>query len=148
MPDSTPSSSPVRALLQYQTESRILRACLPFGPMSVNSMYRSIVRPGSKFASVIISEDGKAYRAKVAEVLDPCRAHYTKDEKVRIVIQFWRPDRRAFDADNGVKSLIDCLMHSDVIEDDVSVYELEVIKHDYDESKPDGETWIDILPIW
>ena len=76
---------------------------LPF-PVSVNQYYRSI--PRGKFCSVILSQKGRDFKAKVKELVDV----YPTDKPVLVMIKLYPPSKRKYDVDNMLKSLLDSLI--------------------------------------
>lgn len=92
-----------------------IRFTFPWPP-TVNSYYR---RVGGK---TIISAEGRAFRQTVA-------AHVIADGTVRkngtitcriplVAIYAWRPDRRRYDVDNLLKSLLDACTKARIWHDD------------------------------
>ena len=83
---------------------------LPF-PVSVNQYYRSI--PRGKFCSVILSQKGRDFKAKVKSMVDL----YPTSEDVLVMIKLYPPSKRKYDLDNMLKSLLDSLIGIAYVDD-------------------------------
>jgi crossover junction endodeoxyribonuclease RusA len=88
-------------------------------PPSINGYWRSIIR--GKYASQIISEDGRAFRSSVALLFKLCPAKVKFHGSVAVDIELRRNDARRFDVDNFAKSILDGLTHAGVWRDDSQV---------------------------
>lgn len=139
---------------RYNNASKRLDITLPFAALSVNSLYRFW---RGRF---LLSARGRKFHAAVMAILGPINVAY--DEPVDVFIDAWYMNRSKWDIDNISKMLLDCLSTPrpsvltcngplesglPLIADDCQIYSLMLIKHDYDESKPEGEVWITIKPI-
>jgi crossover junction endodeoxyribonuclease RusA len=91
---------------------------LPWPP-SINGYWRSISR--GKYASQIISEDGRIFRSNVALVfkLAPKVEQFTG--RLAVEIDLVRPTHHRFDLDNMPKGIFDALTHAKVWKDDSQV---------------------------
>lgn len=108
-----------------------LRFELPWPP-SVNTYWRHIVL-GGKFkkarAQVLISEQGREYRVRVAEAVR--QQQVPKGAvKGRLAVHAvaYPPDARTRDLDNCWKGLLDALYHAGVIEDDGHIDDLHIVR--------------------
>ena len=84
---------------------------LPF-PVSVNQYYRSI--PRGKFCSVILSQKGREFKAKVKEMVD---IDTPTAKPVLVMIKLYPPSKRKYDLDNMLKSLLDSLIGIAYVDD-------------------------------
>jgi len=106
---------------------------LPWPP-SVNTYWRHIVL-GGKFkkarAQVLISEQGREYRVRVADEIR--RQRVPKGAvKGRLAVHAIAhpPDARTRDLDNCWKGLLDALYHAGVIVDDGHIDDLHIVRAD------------------
>ena len=96
-----------------------IRLVLPWPP-SVNTYWRRVAD------RVLISREGRRYRADVAaEVMVAGAAHHLR-EAVAVDVVLHPPDYRVRDTDNVLKALLDALTYAGVIEDDRQVRDLAV----------------------
>lgn len=95
---------------------------LPWPP-SVNHYYRHV---GPR---VLISREGRQYREAVTAQL---RGVVTKPLQgtLRLIAEFYPPDRRRRDLDNLLKCVQDTLQHAGLYLDDAQICELHVFKHE------------------
>lgn len=102
---------------------------LPYPP-SINHYY---IRTSK---GVAIGKKGKWYREQVGFHVAVARLprKFLGSEKLKVTIRAYAPDRRARDADNILKCLLDSLTKSKVWGDDKQIFDLRVIK-DYDQKK-------------
>ena len=84
---------------------------LPF-PVSVNQYYRSI--PRGKFCSVILSQKGREFKARVAELITE---RTPTDKPILLMIKLHAPTKRKYDVDNMLKSLLDSLIGIAYVDD-------------------------------
>ncbi len=104
-------------------EHRTLLECeLPGLPPTVNHLYRSM-RNGQRYKTA----DGRQWQegatlvfARLKKNRTPCK------ERVGVKIVFYPADNRAWDVDNRVKALQDCLAPAGVIVNDKQVAKLDV----------------------
>jgi len=108
-------------------QSTVTHITLPW-PVSVNAMYRSIVR--GKYAQAILSKRGRQYRkdAALAIKCSPAARDEPFTGQVRLDIHLYPPTRRKFDCDNMVKCVQDAMTHAGIWEDDSQVKILRVEK--------------------
>ena len=100
-----------------------LKLELPY-PVSVNQYYRSI--PRGKFCSVILSQKGREFKARVAELITE---RTPTDKPILVMIKLYPPTKRKYDVDNMVKSLLDSLIGI-AYEDDSQISCLAVSKEE------------------
>ena len=100
-----------------------LKLELPY-PVSVNQYYRSI--PRGKFCSVILSQKGREFKAKVKEMVD---IDTPTTKPVLVMIKLYPPTKRKYDVDNMLKSLLDSLIGI-AYEDDSQISCLAVSKEE------------------
>lgn len=105
-------------------EAEAVFLSLPWPP-SVNHYWRHVVI--GKRAQVFISTEGKAYRATVAAMVEQRRPARVPG-RLHVRILCYPPDRRTRDLDNLTKSLLDSLVHAEVIEDDSFIDELSIVR--------------------
>lgn len=108
-----------------------LRFSLPWPP-SVNTYWRSIVL-GGKFkkarSQVLISEQGRAYRVRVAEAVRTQRVPKGAVKgRLAVHATAYPPDARTRDLDNCWKGLLDSLYHAGVIADDGDIDDLHIVR--------------------
>ena len=89
-----------------------------------------------------IGKEGKQFRVAVAEAV----AEYgvKLEGRLAIHIALFPANRRRFDIDNRIKSLLDALQHAGCFEDDEQIDELHIIRQVL---KPQGGCTVIILPI-
>jgi len=75
---------------------------------------------------MIISAEGRSYRKAVADqvLIQRGAKHYSN--KLRVVIEAWRPGNRRRDLDNLLKAVLDSLTHAGVWEDDGNIVDLRI----------------------
>jgi crossover junction endodeoxyribonuclease RusA len=103
--------------------SRELRVTLPWPP-SINGYWRAINR--GKYASQIISEDGRRFRSSVALTFKMAPPIAPFKGRLQVEIDLHRGDRRSYDCDNFTKGIFDGLTHAGVWGDDSQVDVLTV----------------------
>lgn len=85
---------------------------LPFPP-SINHYWKH--RAIGRRASVYLSSEAIAYRAVVKNTLPATKPF---EARIRVSVQLHAPNRRKYDIDNRIKSLLDALTHSGLWVDD------------------------------
>jgi crossover junction endodeoxyribonuclease RusA len=101
-----------------QVGEKELKFDLPWPP-SINRYYRTYQ------GRMLISKDGREYRARVAEELDGVEQI---PGRLSVEIHAFPPDRRRRDLDNIQKALLDSIEHAGVIEDDANIDYLLTIR--------------------
>jgi crossover junction endodeoxyribonuclease RusA len=97
---------------------------LPWPP-TINQYWRNFN------GKVLLSKKGRAYRKDAGWLIRQAQLEQgsrTMKGDVKVVIQALPPDQRKRDLDNILKSLLDCLQHAGVLEDDSQVSNLTVIR--------------------
>lgn len=104
-------------------------AKLPYPP-SVNNYWKRGPR------GMYLSELARAYRQRVIAIIGdpPCFSG-----KLAVAVVLSPPDRRKRDIDNVLKSLLDCLAHAGVYEDDSQIVELTIRRVD---PEPPGDVLV------
>lgn len=98
---------------------------LPWAP-SMNHYWRSM-RSGKLAGLVLLSSEGRAYRARVAEIaLERGLSKARLGGSLEIDILAFPPDRRARDLDNLLKPTLDAIKHAGIIEDDVFLDDVRI----------------------
>lgn len=115
---------------------------LPWPP-STNRYWRSV---GGR---VLISRDGRQYRADVARIAAAGRTRglvprLPLADRLAVTIVAAPPDRRRRDLDNLLKSLLDALTHACIWFDDSQVDDLRVVRA---APSPRGRIEITITPL-
>ena len=100
---------------------------LPYPP-SVNHYWRHT--RGNTF----ISEEGRRYRDHVTALCIVAKAPWVKG-RVSVEVDVYPPDRRRRDLDNILKSLLDSIVHAQVITDDELIDRLVVTRKPAHESR-------------
>jgi crossover junction endodeoxyribonuclease RusA len=103
-----------------------MRLTLPWPP-SANTYYRHVSR-GPLAGRTLLSEAGRAYRKAVDAVVAQARARKALAVPLEIRIAAFPPDRRKRDLDNLLKSVLDCLEASGVIENDNLIESLSIYR--------------------
>ena len=102
---------------------------LPWPP-SVNRYWRSVN------GKVLISADGRAYRANVALMATIGKWPVWGDRNISVSIAAWFPDQRKRDLDNVLKAPLDALTHALLWTDDSQIHELHIRNMGLDRAKP------------
>ena len=103
-----------------------MRLTLPWPP-SANTYYRHVSR-GPQAGRTLLSEAGRAYRKAVDAVVAQARARKALAVPLEVRIAAFPPDRRKRDLDNLLKSVLDCLEASGVIENDNLIESLSIYR--------------------
>jgi crossover junction endodeoxyribonuclease RusA len=103
-----------------------MRLTLPWPP-SANTYYRHVSR-GPLAGRVLLGEAGRAYRKAVDAVVAQARARKALAVPLEVRIAAFPPDRRKRDLDNLLKSVLDCLEASGVIENDNLIESLSIYR--------------------
>ena len=103
-----------------------MRLTLPWPP-SANTYYRHVSR-GPLAGRTLLSEAGRAYRKSVDAVVAQARARKALAVPLEVRIAAFPPDRRKRDLDNLLKSVLDCLEASGVIENDNLIESLSIYR--------------------
>jgi crossover junction endodeoxyribonuclease RusA len=93
---------------------------LPFPP-SINHYWKH--RAIGRRASVYLSSEAIAYREAVKNTLQAAKPLQTR---LSVSVQLHAPNRRKYDIDNRVKSLLDALTHSGYWQDDELIDQLHI----------------------
>lgn len=96
-------------------------------PPSVNRYWRH-PSSGALAGRHLVSTEGRLYRALVAESALLHAIHRPATGRLEVVIDASPPDRRRRDLDNVLKSLLDALVHANVILDDEQIDKLSIIR--------------------
>ncbi len=99
---------------------------LPFPP-SLNSYYRN-VSTGKLAGRTLISEAGRRYRQAVYDLAARSSWPRFGEERLRVTIEAWMPDRRRRDLDNVLKAVLDALTHALVWRDDSQIDDLRIVR--------------------
>jgi len=75
-----------------------------------------------------IAKEGIYYRVEVAKLALPYKGFFVKEDRIRVKIQAFPPDKRRRDLDNVLKSLLDSLQHADVYIDDNQIDDLRITR--------------------
>ncbi len=98
---------------------------LPWPP-SVNTYWR--INTSSRKPGMLISREGREYRAEVAARVMLARASARITDLIRLTVELYPPDGRRRDTDNVLKAIFDALEFAGVYADDVQIHELHVIR--------------------
>jgi crossover junction endodeoxyribonuclease RusA len=104
----------------------VIEMTLPWPP-SVNSYWRHPTR-GALAGRHLISEEGRAYRVSVMEIVLIHRLGKLLTGRLAIQIKASPPDKRRRDLDNILKSLLDSITHADVIVDDSQFDAISILR--------------------
>jgi len=94
---------------------------LPFPP-SMNTYWRNFR------GRTIISPQGRAFKAAVADYVVEYRVPKLGDQKLRISMVLFPRDKRKIDIDNRIKAVLDALQDAGVFDDDFQVDELSIVR--------------------
>lgn len=92
---------------------------LPWPP-SANTYWR---RNGGRY---FISKRGQDYRAFVTKVCHPYKGFFMAEDRLRVRIKAYPPDKRKRDLDNLFKSVLDSIQHSGIYADDSQIDKLSI----------------------
>lgn len=114
---------------------------LPYPP-SVNTVYRHAVR--GKHSVMFMTQNGKDYIKTVKSLMINYGDPRFGQERVKVEIDVYPPDRRKRDLGNLDKVLMDSLQHARVFDDDGQIDDLHYVRKEV--SKP-GFVIVRITPI-
>lgn len=97
----------------------MLEIDLPWPP-SINHYWR---RNGSRY---FISKQGQDYREYVAKACYAFQGLFNAEDRLRLRIKAYPPDRRRRDLDNILKGMIDSLQHGNLFPDDSQIDKLSI----------------------
>lgn len=95
---------------------------LPFPP-SINHYWRH--RAIGRRASVYLSSEALAYRQDVKNAITATKPLTTR---LSVSVELHAPNRRKYDIDNRVKSLLDALTHAGILLDDELIDSLQITR--------------------
>lgn len=102
------------------------RFSLPYPP-SLNSYYRYNLKTHKMYTS----KEGKTYRSLVKDILfEFVEQNKTIEDKIKLSIILYPPDKRKRDIDNILKVLFDALQDAQLIKDDSQIIELNISKQE------------------
>jgi len=101
---------------------------LPWPPTS-NTYWR---RNGSRY---FISKRGQDYREYVKKVFYPYVGLFVAEDKLKVAIDAFPPDKRKRDLDNLFKSVLDSIQASGLYVDDNQIDELSIRRMPWNEDK-------------
>lgn len=134
VPPGLPLAGPL-ATLQAGADAGVILLELPWGP-SINHYYTVVLLPKKKahprdipYRGVnIIDKVGKAFRARVCDLIAQLAAHGTVTAptaaRLRVTVDLYAPTRARIDIDNRLKALLDALTKAGVWGDDSLIDEL------------------------
>jgi crossover junction endodeoxyribonuclease RusA len=91
-------------------------------PPSVNTYYRNFR------GIMVISKEGRAFKAAVADYIVEYRVPKLGDKKLKITMVLFPRDKRKIDIDNRIKAVLDALEDAGVFDNDFQVDHLEIIR--------------------
>jgi crossover junction endodeoxyribonuclease RusA len=132
-PPQTPSNSPLRDFA--------LR--LPWPP-TVNHSTRPTASGGR-----ILTAQHKEFRAQVAQVWADHRERTNGPVigRLEVDVVLFPPNRRAFDLDNRLKSLLDAMQHAGVFADDGAIDKLSIRRSIVEAGQPTGDAVVTIRTL-
>lgn len=92
---------------------------LPWPP-TANTYWR---RNGGRY---FISKRGQDYREYVSKVCYPYQGLFVAEDRLRLRIKAYPPDKRKRDLDNLFKSVLDSIQHSGIYVDDSQIDKLSI----------------------
>lgn len=108
----------------------IIRYKLPWPP-SVNAIWRSWVNTAGG-VEVSLSAEARDYRTRGMQAISdhklPWAMRFRNDERLRIHLWLYPPNRRARDIDNHAKSVLDLLEVAKIFKNDSQVDELFIYR--------------------
>lgn len=96
-----------------------LNLIIPWPP-TINTYWR---RNGARY---FISQKGISFRRHVISACSQHENYFDKEERLKIVIKAYPPDRRKRDLDNIFKSLLDSLQHAKIFQEDSQIDEIYI----------------------
>ena len=94
---------------------------LPFPP-SVNTYYRRGAH------ATYMSKAGRKFKTEVAEIVSQNKQNKLGLSRICVSMVIWPRDRRKFDIDNRIKSVLDSLQDAGVFDNDEQIDELTVVR--------------------
>lgn len=107
----------------------MIRLSIPFPP-STNRIWRHV---GPK---VLLSKEGRAYRARVAEAVMIARVQGLGRAPVVLTIHASMPDARRRDLDNLLKAAQDAMQAARLYDDDSQIVDLRIRRAGIDRANP------------
>lgn len=127
-----------------QHEGEAISLQLPLPP-SMNTYWRSWVRPGTTRPMVLLSSDGRTFQKDVQAAWLSIGKPPPMRGRLCMTIMFYAATRRKYDIDNRIKSLQDALAKAGAFEDDNQIDELHVYRGPLD--PPHGRCEVTIEPL-
>lgn len=94
---------------------------LPFPP-SVNTYYRRGAH------AMYMSKAGRKFKTEVADIVSQSKQNKLGSARICVNMVIWPRDRRKFDIDNRIKSVLDSLQDAGLFDCDSQVDELTVVR--------------------
>lgn len=92
-----------------------------------------------------ISDEGERYRSLTGDVLRSYGLSFGQ-QRLKLVVGVWVPDRRRRDIDNLWKPMLDALKHGGLYDDDEQVDHEAMIRLGLDRESPRVEVFVKALP--
>lgn len=109
-------------------QSGVVKLELPWPP-SINTYWR---RNGARY---FISSKGMNFRKEVILLAINYREKFSKNDRLKVTIEAYPPDKRRRDLDNIFKGIFDSLQHAGVYDDDSQIDDIHIIRMPSLESK-------------
>lgn len=99
----------------------MIQFVLPWPP-SVNTYYRRGAH------ATYMSKAGRKFKTDVADIVSQSKQSKVGAARIRINMVVWPRDRRKFDLDNRIKSVLDSLQDAGVFDDDEQIDEINIAR--------------------
>ena len=99
----------------------MIQFVLPWPP-SVNTYYRRGAH------TTYMSKAGRKFKTDVADIVSQSKQNKVGAARIRINMVVWPRDRRKFDLDNRIKSVLDSLQDAVVFDDDEQIDEINIAR--------------------
>jgi len=99
----------------------MIQFVLPWPP-SVNTYYRRGAH------ATYMSKAGRKFKTDVADIVSQSKQSKVGAARIRITMVVWPRDKRKFDLDNRIKSVLDSLQDAGVFDDDEQIDEINITR--------------------
>jgi crossover junction endodeoxyribonuclease RusA len=75
-----------------------------------------------------MSKAGRKFKTDVSDIVSQSKQSKIGTARIRVSMVLWPPDRRKFDIDNRIKSVLDSLQDAGVFDNDEQIDEINVVR--------------------